>query len=53
MKFKLAQGVNTMNVTLSMPKQFVEKLKEDAKETGMTYSEIVRRALDYYWERHK
>jgi predicted DNA binding CopG/RHH family protein len=40
-----------MNITLSMPKQFIEKLKTEAAETGMTYSEIVRRALDYYFER--
>ena len=40
-----------MNVTLSMPKQFVDRLKEDTKKTGLTYSEIVRRALDKYWEK--
>ena len=39
-----------MNITLSMPKQFVDKLKGDAKKSGLTYSEIVRRALDQYWK---
>lgn len=38
-----------MNLTLSMPKQFVDKLKKEAEETGMSYSEIVRRALDQYF----
>jgi metal-responsive CopG/Arc/MetJ family transcriptional regulator len=40
-----------MNLTLSMPKQYVDKLKEESKKTGMSYSEIVRRAIDYYLER--
>lgn len=39
-----------MNITLSMPKQFIDKLKEDANKSGLTYSEIVRRALDQYWK---
>jgi predicted DNA-binding protein len=40
-----------MNLTLSMPKQYLDKLRLEAKATGMTYSEIVRRALDHYLER--
>jgi len=39
-----------MNVTLSMPKQFVDRLKLDTNKTGLTASEIVRRALDQYWK---
>jgi len=42
-----------MNVTLSMPKQYNDKLKEEAKETGISLSEIVRRALDLYFSRPK
>jgi predicted DNA binding CopG/RHH family protein len=38
-----------MNLTLSMPKQFTEKLKKESEATGMSYSEIVRRALDQYF----
>ena len=39
-----------MNLTISMPKQFVAKLKECSIDTGMSYSEIIRRALDLYWQ---
>lgn len=40
-----------MNVNLSMPKQFVDKLEAEKKRTGMSLSEIVRRAVDEYLER--
>ena len=46
----LPQEGYKMNVTISMPKQFIDKLKDDGKQTGMTYSEIIRRALDQYWK---
>lgn len=39
-----------MNISLSMPKQFAERLKKEGLTTGMTYSEIVRRALDMYFK---
>ena len=38
-----------MNITLSMPTQYTERLKQESKETGLNYSEIVRRALDLYF----
>lgn len=40
-----------MNVNLSMPPQFNERLDQHAATTGMNKSEIVRRALDEYFER--
>jgi metal-responsive CopG/Arc/MetJ family transcriptional regulator len=42
-----------MNLNLSMPPQFVDKLKAEAKRTGMNNSEIVRRAVDEYLERRE
>jgi len=38
-----------MNITLSMPKQYVERLENETDATGMGRSEIVRRALDLYF----
>ena len=39
-----------MNQTASLPKQYVEKLKEEKQSTGQTISEIIRRALDLYFK---
>ena len=39
-----------MNITLSMPPQFISKLKQESVTTGLSYSEIVRRALDQYFK---
>jgi len=38
-----------MNITLSMPQQYVERLENETDATGMGRSEIVRRALDLYF----
>lgn len=40
-----------MTLTLSMPPQYMDKLKAEAKETGISASEIMRRALDEYMEK--
>jgi predicted DNA-binding protein len=40
-----------MNQTISLPKNYTEKLKDEKKATGQTISEIIRRALDFYFER--
>jgi len=40
-----------MQKTISIPENYNEKLEREKKETGQTMSEIVRRALDYYFER--
>jgi len=40
-----------MNQTISLPTTYTDKLKKEKKETGQTMSEIVRRALDLYFER--
>lgn len=43
-----------MNRTISIPKQCDDKLVKEKKETGLTISEIIRRALDnYFHERSK
>lgn len=39
-----------MNITLSMPKKFIERLRSYSDKTDMGYSEIVRRALDVYFK---
>jgi predicted DNA-binding protein len=38
-----------MNQTISLPKNYTDKLKKEKTETGKTMSEIVRRALDLYF----
>jgi len=40
-----------MNQTISLPIPYTDKLKKEKKETGQTMSEIIRRALDLYFER--
>ena len=40
-----------MNLTLSVPKQLVDKLRDEAKTTGLSYSDIMRRAFDEYMEK--
>jgi predicted DNA-binding protein len=40
-----------MNQTVSLPDNYTKKLKAEKKATGQTISEIVRRALDFYFER--
>jgi predicted DNA-binding protein len=40
-----------MNQTVSLPNNYTEKLKAEKKSTGQTMSEIIRRALDFYFER--
>jgi metal-responsive CopG/Arc/MetJ family transcriptional regulator len=40
-----------MNINLSMPPQFVAKLKDEARHSGLGTSEIVRRAVDEYLDR--
>ena len=40
-----------MQKTISLPEIYNEKLEKEKKDTGQTFSEIIRRALDYYFER--
>jgi hypothetical protein len=40
-----------MNQTVSLPNIYTEKLKKEKAATGQTMSEIIRRALDLYFER--
>ena len=40
-----------MKRTISIPETYEEKLKKEKQETGQTISDIIRRALDYYFER--
>lgn len=40
-------------VNFTLTEQLIEKLTKIKKETGMTASEIVRRALDEYLIKHK
>ena len=40
-----------MQRTISIPETYEEKLQKEKKETGQTISDIIRRALDYYFER--
>ena len=39
------------DITLTMPDRYRERLEAEAMATGMSRSEIVRRALDAYWEK--
>lgn len=38
-----------MNITLSLPDHYVERLRKATEETGMGTSELIRRALDGVW----
>jgi metal-responsive CopG/Arc/MetJ family transcriptional regulator len=38
-----------MVITASLPKQLVDKLHAEKKETGLAMSEVIRRALDDYF----
>ena len=40
-----------MRKTFSLPEIYNEKLEKEKKATGQTFSDIIRRALDYYFER--
>lgn len=40
-----------MNQTISLPSNYTVKLKTEKKATGQTMSEIIRRALDLYFEK--
>ena len=42
-----------MNQTISLPKNYTEKLKQEKASTGQTMSEIIRRALDLYFEKRE
>jgi len=42
-----------MKQVISLPENYVEKLKKEKSETGQAMSEIIRRALDLYFEREK
>lgn len=39
-----------MKQTISLPKNYTEKLKKEKAATGQTMSEIIRRALDLYFK---
>jgi Arc/MetJ-type ribon-helix-helix transcriptional regulator len=38
-------------VNYHLPEQVIAKLKEEAERTGLSISEIIRRAIDAYLER--
>jgi len=38
-----------MRQTISLPKNYTDKLKSEKKATGQTMSDIIRRALDSYF----
>jgi predicted DNA-binding protein len=38
-------------VNYHLPEQVIEKLKAEAKRTGLTVAEIIRRAIDTYLEK--
>jgi len=40
-------------VNFCFPEQLIEKLKNLAAKTGLTMSEIIRRALDDYFDKYK
>jgi metal-responsive CopG/Arc/MetJ family transcriptional regulator len=40
-----------MRQTISLPELYREKLDKEREATGQTMSDIIRRALDYYFER--
>lgn len=40
-----------MRQTISIPENYVKKLKGEKKETGRTMSEVIRRALDMYFDK--
>jgi len=40
---------NSLNITLSLPKQTIELLRKEKENTGLAYSDIVRRALTLYF----
>ena len=40
-------------INFCFPEQLIEKLKKLSKDTGLTMSEIIRRALDDYFDKHK
>lgn len=39
-----------MNQTVSLPAAYTAKLKKEKAATGQTMSEIIRRALDLYFD---
>lgn len=39
-------------ITITMPQQQIEKIKEYCSITGLTISELHRRAIDYYIKVH-
>jgi hypothetical protein len=39
-----------MNHNVSLPKPYADKLKAERMKTGLTSSEIIRRALDLYFK---
>jgi len=39
-----------MVVTINLPKQMVDKLKEEKKETGLAVSDLIRRAVSMYFD---
>ncbi len=44
---------NSVQVNVFMPKKFVDQIDENAKITGSSRSEFVRRSLDYYLRKMK
>ena len=40
-------------INFFLPEQQIAKLKGYVKSTGLTMSEILRRALDEYFDKHK
>ena len=44
------QGRIHMNHNVSLPKPYADKLKAERLKTGLTSSELIRRALDLYFK---
>jgi metal-responsive CopG/Arc/MetJ family transcriptional regulator len=40
-------------IDITISELHIKRLKTMVKKSGLTVSEIIRRALDEYWERHE
>jgi len=50
--FKEERTCYHSQITIVMPPIYLEKLKKEKINTGQAMSEVIRRALDYYFENH-
>jgi 16S rRNA U516 pseudouridylate synthase RsuA-like enzyme len=42
-------GENMKRITVTVPEGYIKQLKEMVKKTGLTVSDIMRRALDMFY----